>query len=53
MSKIGFGVKPISTKQIGVYILCQAQKEQYNQLEKLTEKLFQQTHKQLEIDISI
>ena len=40
-------------EQIGVTILCQAQKAQYNHLEKLTEKIFQQIYKEFEIDILI
>ena len=48
-SKTRFKKKPISKKQIGVNFLCEAQKEQYNQLDEANETLFQQTYKQFEI----
>ena len=52
-SKIWFGKNPILTKQIGVNILCQDQKGQYNKLDEPTEKLFQQTYKKFEIYMQI
>ena len=40
-------------KHMGVNILRQDQKSQYNHLDELTEKLFQQIYKEFEIDILI